>query len=38
MIHIFLNGDYRAMQMAYKKLLVLENEHNLLHIVLLQKD
>ena len=38
MIHWFVNGDYSAIQMAYKKLLLLENEHNLPHIVFLLKD
>ena len=38
MIHSIVNGDYSATQMAYKTLLVLENEHNLPHIVFLLKD
>ena len=38
MIHSFVNGDYCAIQMAYKKLIILENEHNLPHIVFLLKD
>ena len=38
MIHSFVNGDYCAIQMAYKKLLSLENEHNLPHIVFSLKD
>ena len=37
-IHSFANGDYSVIQMAYKKLLTLENEHNLPHIVFLLID
>ena len=38
MIHNFVNGDYSAIQMAYKQLLLVENEHNLPHIVFFPKD
>ena len=38
MIRSFVNEDYSSIQMAYKKLLILENEHNLPHIVFLPKD
>ena len=38
MIHSFVNGDYSSIKMAYEKLLVLENEHNIPHIVFLLKD
>ena len=38
MIHSFVNGDYSAYQMAYKKLLKLKNEHNLPLINFLLKD
>ena len=33
MIHCFVNGDYSAIEMAYNKILLLENEHNLPHII-----
>ena len=36
-IHCFVNGDYTAIQMAYKKFPLLENEHHLPHIVFLLK-
>ena len=38
MIHSTANGDYSSIQMAYKKHLVLENEHYSPHIVFLLKD
>ena len=38
MIHSFVNGDDREIQMAYKKFLLLENEHNLPHIIFFLKD
>ena len=38
MIQCFVNGDYSAIQMAYNKFLLLENEQNLPHIVFLLKD
>ena len=37
MIHSFVNGHYTAIQMAYEKLLVLENRHNLPHSFLAKR-
>ena len=37
-IHCIVNGDYSAIQMAYKTLVVLKIKHNLPHIVFLLKD
>ena len=38
MIYRFGKGDCSAIQMAYKKLLVLKNEHNFLDIIFLLRD
>ena len=37
MIHSIVNRDYSPIQRAYKKLLVLENEHNLPHSFLAKR-